>query len=156
MELTYDTLMDDGNYLGSERARAENQALLDELERKKKARAMAVPTDDNRVKMRLREIGEPITLFGERVRGECGHSGPSTYKRAGSGQERSSNLCAVANQRRAGGRRDANGGRVRLGERRGGAYNSSSLTNPTHTDTPRRRKSSTPPDRWSCLRRAGG
>ncbi|KAL1747841.1 WD40-repeat-containing domain protein [Schizophyllum fasciatum] len=67
MDLTYDTLMDDGNYLGSERARAENQALLDELERKKKARAMAVPTDDNRVKMRLREIGEPITLFGERA-----------------------------------------------------------------------------------------
>jgi pre-mRNA processing factor 4 (PRP4) like len=29
---------------------------------------MAVPTDDNRVKARLREIGEPITLFGERVR----------------------------------------------------------------------------------------
>ncbi|TRM57954.1 WD40-repeat-containing domain protein [Schizophyllum amplum] len=67
MDLTYDTLMDDGNYLGSERARAENQALLDELERKKKARAMAVPTDDTRVKLRLREIGEPITLFGERA-----------------------------------------------------------------------------------------
>lgn len=28
---------------------------------------MAVPTDDNRVKARLREIGEPITLFGERA-----------------------------------------------------------------------------------------
>lgn len=27
---------------------------------------MAVPTDDNRVRARLREIGEPITLFGER------------------------------------------------------------------------------------------
>lgn len=27
---------------------------------------MAVPTDDNRVRLRLREIGEPITLFGER------------------------------------------------------------------------------------------
>lgn len=66
-ELTYDTLMDDGNYLGSERARIENQVILDELERKKKARTMAVPTDDNRVKARLREIGEPITLFGERV-----------------------------------------------------------------------------------------
>jgi U4/U6 small nuclear ribonucleoprotein PRP4 len=26
-----------------------------------------VPTDDKRVKARLREIGEPITLFGERV-----------------------------------------------------------------------------------------
>ncbi|KAH7105758.1 WD40 repeat-like protein [Auriculariales sp. MPI-PUGE-AT-0066] len=50
----------------SERARAENQALLDELERKKKARTMAVPTDDTRVRARLRELGEPITLFGER------------------------------------------------------------------------------------------
>ena len=59
--------MDDGNYQGSERARLENKVILDELERKKKARTMAVPTDDNRVKLRLREIGEPITLFGERV-----------------------------------------------------------------------------------------
>ncbi|KIY51317.1 U4/U6 snRNP-specific spliceosomal protein [Fistulina hepatica ATCC 64428] len=66
-ELTYESLVDDGNYLGSERARMENQVILDELERKKKARAMAVPTDDNRVKARLREIGEPITLFGERA-----------------------------------------------------------------------------------------
>ena len=66
-ELTFDTLIDDVNYQGSERARIENKVLLDELERKKKARNLAVPTDDNRVKARLREIGEPITLFGERV-----------------------------------------------------------------------------------------
>ncbi|KAF9223999.1 WD40 repeat-like protein [Gyrodon lividus] len=66
-DLTFDTLMDDGNYMGSERARMENKVILDELERKKKARSMAVPTDDNRVKARLREIGEPITLFGERA-----------------------------------------------------------------------------------------
>ncbi|KAL4065853.1 WD40-repeat-containing domain protein [Scleroderma yunnanense] len=65
-ELTLESLIDDGNYLGSERARLENKAILDELERKKKARNMAVPTDDNRVKARLRELGEPITLFGER------------------------------------------------------------------------------------------
>ncbi|KAH9940908.1 U4/U6 snRNP-specific spliceosomal protein [Epithele typhae] len=65
-ELTFDTLIDDGNYLGSERARLENQVILDELERKKKARTLAVPTDDNKVKARLREIGEPITLFSER------------------------------------------------------------------------------------------
>jgi U4/U6 small nuclear ribonucleoprotein PRP4 len=51
----------------SQRARGENQTLLDELERRKRNRAMAVPTDDGRVKARLREIGEPITLFGERV-----------------------------------------------------------------------------------------
>ncbi|KAI5120379.1 hypothetical protein M0805_006901 [Coniferiporia weirii] len=63
-ELTLDTLMDEGGY--GDRARTENQALLDELERKKKARSMAVPTDDGRVRARLREIGEPITLFGER------------------------------------------------------------------------------------------
>lgn len=67
-ELTLDNLIDDGNYLGSERARQENKVILDELERKRKARTLAVPTDDNRVKARLREIGEPITLFGERVR----------------------------------------------------------------------------------------
>jgi hypothetical protein len=68
-ELTFDTLMNDGNFLGSEKAKMENQMILEELERKKKARSMmAVPTDDNRVKARLREIGEPITLFGERVR----------------------------------------------------------------------------------------
>ncbi|GJE91185.1 splicing factor motif and WD40 domain-containing protein [Phanerochaete sordida] len=66
-DLTLDTLIDDGNYLGSERARQENKLLLDELERKKKARSLAVPTDDNKVKARLREIGEPITLFGERA-----------------------------------------------------------------------------------------
>ncbi|TCD71836.1 hypothetical protein EIP91_003179 [Steccherinum ochraceum] len=66
-ELTFETLIDDGNYQGSERARLENKALLDELERKKKARSLAVPTDDNKVKARLREIGEPITLFGERA-----------------------------------------------------------------------------------------
>jgi U4/U6 small nuclear ribonucleoprotein PRP4 len=67
-DLTLDTLIDDGNYVGTERARLENKVILDELERKKRARSMAVPTDDNRVKARLREIGEPITLFGERVR----------------------------------------------------------------------------------------
>lgn len=54
--------------ISSERARQENKAVLDELERKKRARTMAVPTDDGRVRARLREIGEPITLFGERVR----------------------------------------------------------------------------------------
>lgn len=66
-EVTFDNLVDDGSYMGSERARVENKVILDELERKKKARTLAVPTDDNRVKLRLREIGEPITLFGERV-----------------------------------------------------------------------------------------
>lgn len=46
-------------------AMAEQQAILDEFERKKKARNIAVPTDDKKVRLRLRELGEPITLFGE-------------------------------------------------------------------------------------------
>jgi len=48
-------------------AKAEQQAILDEFERKKKARNIAVPTDDKKVRLRLRELGEPITLFGEGV-----------------------------------------------------------------------------------------
>ncbi|KAJ9627328.1 hypothetical protein H2203_003790 [Taxawa tesnikishii (nom. ined.)] len=41
-------------------------AILSQLDRKRKAAAIAVPTDDARVRARLRELGEPITLFGER------------------------------------------------------------------------------------------
>ncbi|KAJ5157598.1 uncharacterized protein N7482_008698 [Penicillium canariense] len=45
----------------SERA----SAITAQFERKRRAAAMVVPTDDNRVRLRLRELGEPITLFGE-------------------------------------------------------------------------------------------
>ncbi|EIW68618.1 hypothetical protein TREMEDRAFT_69097 [Tremella mesenterica DSM 1558] len=48
-----------------ERERAQNAALVEQLERKKRLRRMAVPTDDKKVKERLRAFGEPITLFGE-------------------------------------------------------------------------------------------
>jgi hypothetical protein len=54
-----------------ERQRAENAAILAALERKKEARTMAVPTDDGRVKARLRELGEPICMFGEGVSVRC-------------------------------------------------------------------------------------
>nr|GAT43593.1 predicted protein [Mycena chlorophos] len=64
--MDFDSLVDDGSYI-SERAKLENKVILDELERKKKARNIAVPTDDTRVKAKLREYGEPITLFGERA-----------------------------------------------------------------------------------------
>ncbi|KND01170.1 uncharacterized protein SPPG_04260 [Spizellomyces punctatus DAOM BR117] len=47
------------------RAQAEHQAILEQFERKRIARNLAVPTDDARVRARLREEGEPITLFGE-------------------------------------------------------------------------------------------
>ncbi|PVU93614.1 hypothetical protein BB559_003217 [Furculomyces boomerangus] len=43
-----------------------HSALMKEFERKEIARNLAVPTDDNKVKLRLRELGEPICLFGER------------------------------------------------------------------------------------------
>jgi len=39
--------------------------LLQELERKKRARQIPVPTDNTKVIALLREYGEPITLFGE-------------------------------------------------------------------------------------------
>ena len=40
--------------------------VLAQFSRKRKAAAIAVPTDDARVRQRLRELAEPITLFGER------------------------------------------------------------------------------------------
>ncbi|KAI9667012.1 MAG: hypothetical protein M1829_005619 [Trizodia sp. TS-e1964] len=40
-------------------------AILTQFSRKRRAAAIAVPTDDGRVRTRLRELGEPITLFGE-------------------------------------------------------------------------------------------
>lgn len=43
----------------------EQSRILAEFERRNRARNLAVPTDDNRVKARLRELGEPICLFGE-------------------------------------------------------------------------------------------
>jgi len=40
-------------------------AIISQMDRKKRAAAIVVPTDDGRVRLRLRELGEPITLFGE-------------------------------------------------------------------------------------------
>lgn len=40
-------------------------AILSQFSRKRRAAAIAVPTDDGRVRARLRELGHPITLFGE-------------------------------------------------------------------------------------------
>lgn len=59
----------DNNYaLGGsddEREREQNALLHEQLERRKRMRSMAVPTDDGKVRERLRAYGEPITLFGE-------------------------------------------------------------------------------------------
>lgn len=39
--------------------------VLAQLERKRFAQTIAVPTDDKKVRATLRQLGEPITLFGE-------------------------------------------------------------------------------------------
>ena len=43
----------------------EKQAALDELERKRRARMMAITTDDGEIRKYLRQFGEPVTFFGE-------------------------------------------------------------------------------------------
>ena len=40
-------------------------AILSQFERKRRAAALAVPTDDARLRKKLREMGEPMTIFGE-------------------------------------------------------------------------------------------
>ncbi len=41
--------------------------ILAQFESKKKAKSIYVPTDDSKVRMKLREFGVPICLFGEGV-----------------------------------------------------------------------------------------
>nr|ODO01112.1 U4/U6 small nuclear ribonucleoprotein PRP4 [Cryptococcus depauperatus CBS 7855] len=63
-----DLAIDNSYALGGEddsRERAQNAAIIEELERKKRLRKMAVPTDDKKVRDRLRAYGHPVTLFGE-------------------------------------------------------------------------------------------
>ncbi|KAF5299499.1 hypothetical protein FQR65_LT01081 [Abscondita terminalis] len=43
----------------------EKQALLEEFEKRKKARSINVSTDDGEVKKNLRQLNEPVCLFGE-------------------------------------------------------------------------------------------
>jgi U4/U6 small nuclear ribonucleoprotein PRP4 len=47
-------------------ARAGDAAVLEMLDARKRGRTMAVPTDDVKVRQRLRDLGEPVTIFGER------------------------------------------------------------------------------------------
>ena len=48
------------------RAAAQHREVMAALDQRAAARSMAVPTNDGQVRMRLRELKEPITLFGER------------------------------------------------------------------------------------------
>lgn len=56
----------DAGHFDLEAAQAESQAeLLAEFEKRKRARQIHVSTDDSEVKATLRQLGEPICLFGE-------------------------------------------------------------------------------------------
>jgi len=50
----------------SRKEQAAQERLIQELELKQKMKAVVVPTDDKRVRAMLRQLGEPVTLFGER------------------------------------------------------------------------------------------
>lgn len=50
----------------SNRERLEQEKLVQEFELKRRAKNVVVPTDDGRVREMLRQLNEPVTLFGER------------------------------------------------------------------------------------------
>ncbi|KAI9236645.1 MAG: U4/U6 snRNP-specific spliceosomal protein [Podila humilis] len=65
---TLDDLKIDDKYEltdNSKRARDQQMEILEMFERKKRARTLAVPTEDRKVREKLREMGEPVCLFGE-------------------------------------------------------------------------------------------
>lgn len=66
MEIDFDDLVDQTQDYTSAEAHPETARILSELDRKVSARRIAVPTKDLEVRIRLREMGEPITLYGER------------------------------------------------------------------------------------------
>lgn len=66
MDIDFDSLEDRAGNFDVSDSHPETARILAELDAKKSARRIAVPTKDLDVRARLREIGEPITLFGER------------------------------------------------------------------------------------------
>ncbi|KAI9719195.1 MAG: hypothetical protein M1828_006288 [Chrysothrix sp. TS-e1954] len=55
----------DNNGFTSHVAPERANAIMSQLQRQRRAAAIVVPTDDNEIRARLRELGQPITLFGE-------------------------------------------------------------------------------------------
>ncbi|KAF9358390.1 hypothetical protein BGX26_001849 [Mortierella sp. AD094] len=49
----------------SKRAREQQSEMMERFERQKRARTIAVPTEDKKVREKLRELGEPQALFAE-------------------------------------------------------------------------------------------
>ncbi|EEF32299.1 U4/U6 small nuclear ribonucleoprotein Prp4, putative [Ricinus communis] len=68
-DATITTTATANEYIESETSRQQRerqQKALQDLMMKRRAAALAVPTNDKAVRARLRRLGEPITLFGER------------------------------------------------------------------------------------------
>jgi U4/U6 small nuclear ribonucleoprotein PRP4 len=55
----------------SRRQQQEQEQLIKEYELRQKIKSVVVPTDDGRVKQMLRQLGDPITLFGEKEVRTC-------------------------------------------------------------------------------------
>ncbi|KAG0063592.1 hypothetical protein BGZ89_009769 [Linnemannia elongata] len=65
---TLDNLKVDNKYEladSSKRARDQHMDVIEMFERKKRARTVVVPTDDKKVREKLRELDEPVCLFAE-------------------------------------------------------------------------------------------
>ncbi|CAM9010258.1 unnamed protein product [Wickerhamomyces anomalus] len=60
--VSYDDLREDRDY---ESGGVQVGEYLQQMENKRKANLLLVPTDDDAVKAKLRSLGEPITYFGE-------------------------------------------------------------------------------------------
>ena len=65
MDIDFDSLESREVDLATSSAHPETSKILSDLDRKKLARKIALPTNDNEVRTRLRELDQPITLFGE-------------------------------------------------------------------------------------------
>ncbi|GAA5907670.1 uncharacterized protein JCM6883_001853 [Sporobolomyces salmoneus] len=65
MDIDFDSLESREIDLATSSAHPETSAILSELDRKKLARKIALPTNDGEVRSRLRQLDQPVTLFGE-------------------------------------------------------------------------------------------
>lgn len=65
MDIDFDSLESREIDLATSSAHPETSKILSELDRKKLARKIALPTNDGEVRARLRQLDQPVTLFGE-------------------------------------------------------------------------------------------
>ncbi|GAA5987995.1 hypothetical protein JCM5350_007854 [Sporobolomyces pararoseus] len=65
MDIDFDSLESREIDLATSSAHPETSKILSELDRKKLARKIALPTNDGEVRSRLRQLEQPVTLFGE-------------------------------------------------------------------------------------------